>query len=316
MDNPKVSIITPTYNHEKFINRCIESVLSQSYPNWEQIIIDDGSNDNTSNLIASYKDKRIKCVKQHHKGIWKLNENYNKALKYCTGEIIAILEGDDFWPCYKLEKQISAFKDPEVILSWGKAIITNSNDDAIGYYPNSFDKFKNLSSEEMFTNLFFGNFISACTVMCRKSNLIQINGFRQPLNVPFVDYPTWLNIGLNGKIFCMNEVLGYWRHHEKQITTIMISQMFESMKYPLNFFKNLNEEQKKSFKIKIKDLIHYDLTQIKYNILYPIDNNKRKDNEQKKKKVSRRSMIKILLLKIYYNLKLNKEWIIELILRS
>ena len=75
-----VSIITPTYNHEKFIGNCIESVLAQTYPYWEQIIVDDGSNDDTGKIIASYKDKRIKYIKQKNKGIWKLKETYNKAL--------------------------------------------------------------------------------------------------------------------------------------------------------------------------------------------------------------------------------------------
>ena len=59
---PLVSIITPTYNHEKFIAQCIESVLAQTYTAWEQIIIDDGSSDATKDIISKYNDKRIKYI--------------------------------------------------------------------------------------------------------------------------------------------------------------------------------------------------------------------------------------------------------------
>ncbi len=105
-NNPLVSIITPTYNHEKFIGTCIESVLKQTYQNWEMIIIDDGSTDKTGVVVAKYDDDRIKYVKQENLGIWKLSETYNKALDMSMGDLVAILEGDDAWPNFKLEEQV------------------------------------------------------------------------------------------------------------------------------------------------------------------------------------------------------------------
>ena len=74
MKKPLVSIITPTYNHEKFIGQCIESVLSQTFSTWEQIIIDDGSTDGTLETIARYKDKRIRYIWQENMGIWRLGK--------------------------------------------------------------------------------------------------------------------------------------------------------------------------------------------------------------------------------------------------
>ena len=64
MEKPLVSIITPTYNHEKFIEQCVRSVLSQTYPNWEMIIIDDGSTDKTPEKIEQFKDDRIHYIRQ------------------------------------------------------------------------------------------------------------------------------------------------------------------------------------------------------------------------------------------------------------
>lgn len=75
-----VSIITPTYNHERFIDCCIESVLAQTYPYWEQIIIDDGSIDKTGEIISKYKDERIRYIRQDNVGIWKLAKTWKSVV--------------------------------------------------------------------------------------------------------------------------------------------------------------------------------------------------------------------------------------------
>ena len=115
---PLVSIITPTYNHGSFIRPCIDSVLAQNYSNWEQIIIDDGSTDSTAAMIAEYSDPRIHYIRQLNRGPFELAKTYNSALSKSRGNIIAILEGDDFWPPEKLQALVPAFHDPhhEVLL--------------------------------------------------------------------------------------------------------------------------------------------------------------------------------------------------------
>lgn len=97
-----MSIITPTYNHGGYIRQCIESVLVQTFTGWEQIIIDDGSTDETPQIVSGFKDDRIRYFRQNHQGIWKLGETYAKALALARGDFIAIFEGDDFWPFDKL----------------------------------------------------------------------------------------------------------------------------------------------------------------------------------------------------------------------
>lgn len=279
MDKLLVSIITPTYNHEDFICRCIESVLAQEYPHWEQIIVDDGSDDNTPKLISNYNDSRIKYIRQENKGILRLKESYNTALKYSNGQIIAILEGDDYWPSDKLEKQILSFNDPEVIFSWGKANIVNFNDKIVGYRPKSLPWLKKKSNREILKYLLFGNFIPACTVMCRKETLKRINGFKQPENTPYVDHLTWLELGLNGEFYYMDEILGYWRHHDRQISSVMSVELFQSLKNSIEFYKEKYKDFK--FKVNLFDLIVYDLIQIKYNI-FSIQRSNEGNKEQSK----------------------------------
>ena len=84
------------------------------------IIVDDGSTDNTSGIIAKYQDPRIKYIYQNNLGPYRLGDTYNKALSLSGGEFLAILEGDDFWPADKLAYQIKLFDDPQVVLSHGK----------------------------------------------------------------------------------------------------------------------------------------------------------------------------------------------------
>lgn len=98
---PKVSVIIPTYNREKFIKKCMDSVLSQTLTDIECIIIDDGSIDNTENLIKSYKDSRIIYIKQANHGI---GYSRNKGIKRAKGEFLTFLDIDDYLKENCLEK--------------------------------------------------------------------------------------------------------------------------------------------------------------------------------------------------------------------
>lgn len=103
----KVSIIVPAYNSELYIEDCINSVLSQTYDNWEMIIVNDCSTDNTGQIIETYclKDNRIKLYNQsENKGV---TEARNKAIKLSKGRFVAFLDSDDLWKSTKLEEQIN-----------------------------------------------------------------------------------------------------------------------------------------------------------------------------------------------------------------
>jgi glycosyltransferase involved in cell wall biosynthesis len=253
--HPLVSIITPTYNHERFIGQCIESVLAQTYPHWEQIIIDDGSTDGTGNVISRYQDERIKYIRQNNLGIWNLGKIYNNALQISRGDLIAILEGDDFWPPYKLERQIPAFARKEVVLSWGKGASTNSEGETTGISPKSLKSYMKMSRNEMLRVLLFRDPITACTVICRRSALLSIGGFKQPDRVPYVDLPTMLELALVGEFGPVDEVLGYRRSHEGQVTGMMREEMNEARKYSIEFFTKLSPQVRESLGVKLEDLL-------------------------------------------------------------
>jgi hypothetical protein len=205
---------------------------------------------------------------QQNVGIWKLNETYNRALQCSKGEFIAILEGDDYWPSYKLKMQLSAFKKKQVVLSWGKAALTDENGMTIGFIPKNLKWFNNKSTEKLLKRLLVDNFIPACTVMCRKNALLNCGGFKQPKNMAFVDYPTWLEIILQGEFFQISEILGYWRQHKKQVTRTIEKIFFQSYKYSIDFYNQLPQELKKSIKINYKDLLVYHQYSMANTFLY------------------------------------------------
>jgi glycosyltransferase involved in cell wall biosynthesis len=254
IDGPLVSIITPTYNHEKFIAQCLESVLSQTYSNWEMIIIDDGSSDRTQDIISQYVDKRIRYIRQENKGIWKLGELYNNALRLSNGDYIAVLEGDDFWPPNKLELQMKAFKNKASVLSWGKAKIVDDHGNVTAILPKDIEHFMGLSKEQVLCELLFNNLMHSCTIICRKSALLSVGGFKQPCGVPNVDGPTWLALSLTGEFLPIDEVLGCYRRHEMQVTSIMKTSMVKASLYPLEFFRSLPADVRASLMEEADDI--------------------------------------------------------------
>lgn len=113
-----VSIITPSYNSSKFIKDCVASVFSQTYKNWEMIIVDDCSKDNSKEIISEHstKDKRIKPIfLEKNVGA---AEARNAAIRQSKGKYVAFLDSDDLWNPKKLEKQLSFMYENEIAFSY------------------------------------------------------------------------------------------------------------------------------------------------------------------------------------------------------
>jgi len=224
--NPLVTVITPTYNHERYIVDCIKSVQAQTFSNWEMIIINDGSTDKTAEIVENYikNDNRIILINQENVGIFRLAESYNKALGLSKGKYISILEGDDLWEPFKLERQISVLENNnKIILAWGKAYsITDDLSKIIGLYPDlSSGKtvyFNNNPVGSILNLLLIENCIPALTVTVRKDALNKIEGFIQNHNLPLVDIPTLIELAKFGEFYFDEKPLGKWRIYANQIT--------------------------------------------------------------------------------------------------
>ncbi len=99
---PLVSVVIPTYNHARYLVRALESVLNQTFTNWEAIVIDNHSTDNTDEVMESFSDPRISYLKIHNNGI--IAASRNAGIRVAKGEWIAFLDSDDWWTQDKIMK--------------------------------------------------------------------------------------------------------------------------------------------------------------------------------------------------------------------
>jgi len=207
--NPFFSIVIPVFNRDALVGRCIRSVLSQSFKDFEIIIIDNGSTDNTAKVVESFSESRIKYFYQ--KGTGSPANPRNNGIKYSHGEWICFLDSDDWWREEKLFLVYDALKKSSYELD---VICHNENfyfeekskiGKKIFYGPRYEDMYKNL--------LIYGNCLSTSATSVRskfiKDNNIQ---FREERSFAMVeDYDFWLNIAnYGGEFLFLKESLGYY----------------------------------------------------------------------------------------------------------
>lgn len=236
-----VSILMPVYNGSAFLDRSIGSVLKQSYANWEIIIVDDHSSDNSSEVVKKYlNDKRI-ILKQNdcNKGI---AASRNLALKQAKGDFIAILDQDDEWLPQKLEKQMRLF---------------NSLDSTFGLvYCNTKVQFENghvqpfkkdiaprQSIEENFKKLYLTNYISSLTVVFRKECIQKVGYFNENIQWGGDDYDLWLRISAQYKFAFVDEVLCIRHEHGKNFSHAKKKMMYGSLETGNELIENKPERK-------------------------------------------------------------------------
>lgn len=263
-NSPLVTVLTPTFNHEKYITDCIRSVRDQTYNRWEMLIIDDGSTDQTREKVLDYiaDEPRVKLIAQENVGIFRLSETYNRGLSAARGKYIAILEGDDVWMPDKLERQISDLeKHTDSVLAWGK--VANTEPDLSGIYKISPSDdsntaktfYDNLPVGNILNILYLDNCIPALTMVIRKDALDKIGGFQQGYHLPLVDLPTILQLSTIGRFCFNNHLLGKWRIYPSQTTKTLVLDVLEG-RYALvkDHFSQLDTEIKNKLVISRKDI--------------------------------------------------------------
>lgn len=220
----KISIITPLFNAREFIKETIESVLLQTYTNWELIFIDDCSTDDTAKIIESYcaKDDRMKLIK--HKTNKGVAASRNTALDFATGEYIAFLDGDDLWLPNKLKIQLDFMENNRCVLTY------------TGYqkYFSKYQKYGKIikvPKKMTYNSIFYNTSIACLTVMVNR----ELSGpFKMPNLTHTEDLCTWQLILRNKYIaFGINENLALYRVHSNSLT----GNKFVSMKKQWNTYR-------------------------------------------------------------------------------
>ena len=211
---PRVSVIIPTYNRAHFIVDAIESVLAQTFKNKEIVIVDDGSTDNTKEILSGLQD-RVRYIYQENSGPTCAR---NRGILASNAEYIAFLDSDDIWLPEKLEVQIARFKlKRELGLVYSDAYRFFS--DKTTMEPETeFSRLKPHSGWT-FEHLFRDNFVHTSTVVVRKRCLEKVGVFDEGGNfVPAEDYDLWLRIAARYQIDYINKPLIKYRDHSANIS--------------------------------------------------------------------------------------------------
>lgn len=214
---PLVSIVTPTYNSEKFITTAMESVVKQSFGDWEMLIVDDGSTDNTKLVVQSYgsKDHRIRFYSlESNSGKPSVPRNY--GIRRAQGKYIAFLDSDDWWLPNKLEICMEYINDKTDLIYHDLRIIREQS----SLFKSKTIKSRQLSTPILVDLLVNGNTISNSSVVVRKRLLDQIDGINEsPTIIAAEDYNTWLRIAQITDGFChIPRSLGYYRLYSQGIS--------------------------------------------------------------------------------------------------
>lgn len=208
--NPKISVIMATYNREPLIKDSIQSILNQTFTDFELIIVDDGSTDGTRKLVKNLqkKDRRIKLVSQRNKGVTPARL---RAIKESTGEFIAIADSDDISLPNRLEREIKQFeKDEHLVLCGSSYEQVNES----GKYIDTVEVAESdlLIKLELYFRCPFGH----STVMMRRDALIGAGNYR--LNSFAEDYDLWIRMRNLGNFKNLSKPLCSYRVHSKSLS--------------------------------------------------------------------------------------------------
>lgn len=259
METKLVTIIMPAYNGGRFIKQAIESVLAQTYPHWELIVVDDGSTDATADIVSGHKDSRIVYVHQENHG---QAAALNRGLELARGTYITTLDVDDWYTPNSLQDR-ALFLDvnPQFDIVYGDGIYCDENGNAL-------KRFSDLRTEEitgdvfdvMLSNSFFG---TGANVMVRKNALEQHDIRYDETIVWCQDYDLYLRLAEKSLFGYVDSLTMWYRVHQGNMTLTMSSdrrrESFVRTKFKaLNsarFSRTLNPQKSYFF----YELINHDL---------------------------------------------------------
>jgi glycosyltransferase involved in cell wall biosynthesis len=207
---PLVSVIVATYNMASFVTDTIDSLLNQSWPNIEVIIIDDGSTDNTAEVLQQYEsDSRVILIAQPNQG---QTVAKNRGLQKATGEFIGFCDADDLWRPEKLSTQLPHFTDNKklAVVYGGFSWI-----DASGMQIKT--PHRQGLSGKITGPLLADNFVHFPTTLTRKSVIDEFNGFDESLTMA-IDYDLWLRISTKYEFLYLDDIFVDYRIWEGQMS--------------------------------------------------------------------------------------------------
>jgi len=210
---PFISVIMPAYNAEKYIGAAMQSVIAQTYSQWELIVVDDGSTDNTAAVVHEFsaKDARIKSFAQPN---GKQAKARNTGIKNSRGDLLAFLDADDLWLEKKLELQVQALSETTADVVYSSGYIFHGDDShaQAKICPATLGR---TDGAHMFEMLLWRNTVPVTSVIMRRETFLKAGWFDEsPAYQSCEDYDLWLRAAKSGALFYgLDEKLFRYRRH-------------------------------------------------------------------------------------------------------
>ncbi len=247
-NTPLVSVLIPAYNHERYVQETIRSIIAQSYSPIELIVLDDGSRDSTFHKI---KELQVECEKRFARTLFQTQANagtcvtLNRLIAEARGEFIYLIASDDISAPHAIEKELNfLIQHPDYVLAVGDNVLINSDSQRIGcnnlqesttpelaQYKTFADFLQQNSPVDSFNSELFGSYATLCQwnyipngYLVRKSAIDKVGGFT-PL-APLEDWYLMLQLAKLGKMKFLNEELFFYRWHDGN-TAKKVDHMYE-----------------------------------------------------------------------------------------
>ncbi len=239
----QISVITITYNRSQYLKEAIESVLEQSFRDFELLIIDDASTDNTAELVKEYlnRDSRVKYFRnERNLGIGK---SRNIGLQKAAGKYIAVLDSDDVWHDFdKLKKQYNFLEqnlDSDYVLVGGGVVVISEKGDEIERYLEPF------ADKEIRQHILLENPFAHSAVLFLKEAALRVGGYDENLKIG-EDYDLWLKIGKEKKFINLADYLIKYRLHSGNVCGFVSYEGAKLAKQIIQRYKNDYPNYKKA----------------------------------------------------------------------
>jgi len=222
-DKPFVSVVIPTYNHEKLLKKALDSVLAQTFEDWEAIVINNFSTDDTVAVVDSFSDLRIKLLNFNNSGV--IAASRNRGVKEAIGEFIAFLDSDDVWYANKLQNCVDQARVGNQFICHGELWINSDlTTRPVMYGPASRATYDRL--------LYTGNCISTSATFIAKSLIDEVDGFDEsPEIVTTEDYDLWLRLAAKSpKTVFIPELLGEFHRLAQSASSSVIRNFTAELK--------------------------------------------------------------------------------------
>lgn len=231
-DYGKVSVIMPAYNHSELTKKAIKSVIDQTYKNWELVVVDDCSSDDTGEAVASFSDPRIRYFRnESNQGC---AYSRNRAIKESSGEWVATLDSDDMWANEKLEKQLKFMCDHRYTFTCTEYIEVNADDIPTGILVSAPKKITRYRHGQ------YGGYIGTLTVMYSQKKYGHIQIDERIKNGANDEAIYWKIYDQGATCFLLKDVLSYYHVHDDSCSH---SSRLDNLKTQYRFFRILGNNK-------------------------------------------------------------------------